>query len=389
MNLAFYELLDDLLSLNSGELTAAMRPPKNSLRSRGHSAEQFAATRKTRSYFAPILTASLLTAWLLLLTLNAYAQSGRARQPAQPDTQTIRLRAEEVLVPVTIQADSGKLPDRLSPSDLIVAEDNTRRTVTSLVRAPASIALIVDNFIEFSGEKNINLNRDAALRIVESMGSTDTAAVITYAGKVDVLCALTGDKTLLRRALTENFKPAAHSHLYDSLVYAAEDLLAQAPGRHTIVLFTDGYDSAPRNAVDNAKQALDRARTTVYVVDQRAMVMGRLGPLQSKNRTNVMQLNPRFRQMVEDQERYIRTIEAAKTTLADLAAGSGGEFWDPPSEAEFTDACRSLLFDIGSEYVVAYTSERPVGDTKLHDLKVYPNRLGLKVRIRSGIYSER
>jgi len=387
VNLAFYELLDDLLSLNSGELTAAMRPPKNSLRSRGHSAEQFAATRKTRSYFAPILTASLLTAWLLLLTLNAYAQSGRARQPAQPDTQTIRLRAEEVLVPVTIQADSGKLPDRLSPSDLIVAEDNTRRTVTSLVRAPASIALIVDNFIEFSGEKNINLNRDAALRIVESMGSTDTAAVITYAGKVDVLCALTGDKTLLRRALTENFKPAARSHLYDSLVYAA-DLLAQAPGRHTIVLFTDGYDAAPRNAFDEAKQALDRARATVYVVDQRAMIMGRLGPLQSKNRTNVMKLNPRFRQMVEAQERYIRMIEAAQTALADLAAGSGGEFWDPAGEPEFTEACRSLIFDMGSEYVVAYTSERPVGDTKLHDLKVYPNRLGLKVRIRHGIYSK-
>jgi VWFA-related protein len=319
---------------------------------------------------------------------EAYPQSGRARQPAQPDSQTIRLRAEEVLVPVTIQTDSGKLPDRLSPSDLIVAEDNTRRTVTSLVRAPASIVLIVDNFIETSGEKNINLNRDAALRIIESMGSTDTAAVITYAGKVDVLSALTGDKNLLRRALTENFKPAAHSHLYDSLTYAAENLLAQAPGRHSIVLFTDGYDAAPRNALDEAKQALDRARATLYIVDQRTMIMTRLGPLQSKNRTNVMKLNPRFRQMVEDQERYIRTIEAAQTTLADLAAGSGGQFWDPPTELEFTDACRSLISDMGSEFVVAYTSERPVGDTKLHDLQVYPNRLGLKVRIRHGVYSK-
>jgi len=116
--------------------------------------------------------------------------------------------------------------------------------------------------------------------------------------------------------------------------------------------------------------------------------MGRLGPLQSKNRTNVMKLNPRFRQMVEAHERYIRTIEAAQTALADLAAGSGGEFWDPAGEPEFTEACRSLIFDMGSEYVVAYTSERPVGDTKLHDLKVYPNRLGLKVRIRHGIYSK-
>ena len=335
----------------------------------------------------PGLTGSIVITCVLCLTTGAYPQSGRARQQTQPDSPAIRLRAEEVLVTVTVQSDSGKLPDRLSPSDLIVAEDNSRRTVTSLVRAPASIVLIVDNCIEFSGEKNINLNRDAALRVIESMGSTDTAAIITYAGKVDILCRLTGDKDLLRRALTDNFKPAPHSHLYDSLIYAADDLLAQAPGRHSIVLFTDGYDAAPRNALENAKQALDRARATVYIVDQRTMILKKLGPIQSGNRTNVMMLNPRFRQMIEDLERYIRTIDGAQQDMTELAENSGGAFWDPASETEFTNACRSLIHDLGSEYVVAYTSERTVGDTRLHDLKVYPNRLGLRVRVRRGIYS--
>src|SRR5262249_8256687 len=133
--------------------------------------------------------------------------------------------------------------------------------------------------------------------------------------------------------------------------------------------------------------ALDRARATVYVVDQRAMILKRLGPIQSRNRTNVMKLNPRFKQMIEDQERYIRRIDAAQETMTELAEDSGGAFWDPPDTDEFETACRSLIFDLGSEFVVAYTSERPIGDTRLHDLKVYPNRLGLRVRIRRGIYS--
>ena len=92
--------------------------------------------------------------------------------------------------------------------------------------------------------------------------------------------------------------------------------------------------------------------------------------------------------MVDDQERYIRTIDAARETMKELADNSGGAFWDPANADEFTEARRSVIFDMGSEYVIAYTAERPVGDTALHDLKVYPNRLGLKVRIRHGVYSK-
>jgi VWFA-related protein len=324
--------------------------------------------------------------FLLGILPSAYGQSGRARPANQPD-QPIRLRAEEVLVPVNVQSDLGKLPDHLSPSDLIVAEDNTRRTITALMRTPANIVLILDNCIEFSGSKQVNLNRDSALNIIESMGDTDKAAILAYADKVDVLSGWTGDKAVLRLALTEKFKPGAKSHLYDSLIYAAEELLPKASGRHSVVLFTDGYDDFPKSALDQARQALDRARATVYVVDQSPMILAQLKPHSSKDRFNVMKINPRFRQMVENQQRYMGIIEAEQKTMKDLAESSGGAFWDPANADEFKPASRSLISEMGSEYMVAYTSERPREDTALHDLKVYPNRLGLKVRVRRGVYS--
>ena len=201
------------------------------------------STSRSRTFIYSLVT---LAASLLSGVQAADAQSGRVRQPAQPDPQAIRLRAEEVLVPVTIQSESGKLPDHMSPSDLIVAEDNARRTVTSLMRTPAGIVLILDNCIEFSGAKEINRNRDAALAIIESMGGADSATLITYADQVEVLCGWTSDKALLRESLTDKFKPGAKSHLYDSLVYAADELLAKSGGRHSIVLFTDGYDGSAR-----------------------------------------------------------------------------------------------------------------------------------------------
>src|SRR5215472_9807593 len=66
------------------------------------------------------------------------AQSGRLRGPAKPqppqnqhDRDTVRLRAEEVLLPVSIHSNDGKLP-QLNRTDVIVAEDGKRQQVTAV-----------------------------------------------------------------------------------------------------------------------------------------------------------------------------------------------------------------------------------------------------------------
>jgi len=382
------------LSPGTGSIEERFQESRSVIPCRSQGATFEAGKHQSHSvlHFPPAFAFHLVFVPLLLLVPQAQGQSGRARpanpqnQPNQTD-QTIHLRAEEVLVPIAVQSDTGKLPDHLSPSDLIVAEDNSRRTVTSLMRAPANIVLIVDSCIEFSGSKEINLNREAALGIIDSIGENDKAAIITYAGKVAVLSGWTSDKASLRKALTEDFKPGAKSHLYDSLTYAAEELLPKASGRHSVVLFTDGYDDFPKNALDQARQALDRARATVYIVDQSPLILARLRPHACKDRFNVMKLNPRFRQMVENQQRYMAIIEAEQSTMKDLAESSGGAFWNPATADEFKQVSPSVIFDIGSEYIIAYTSERPIGDMALHELKVYPNRLGLRIRVRHGVYS--
>jgi GTP cyclohydrolase III len=48
-----------------------------------------------------------------------------------------------------------------------------------------------------------------------------------------------------------------------------------------------------------------------------------------------------------------------------------------------------LIEEIGSEYIIAYSSERQPQDTKFHQIKVYSIRTDLKVRVRSGIYAAR
>lgn len=315
------------------------------------------------------------------------AQSGRVRPQAQGD-QPIRLRTEEVLVPVSVRTDSGKLPTALSPSDLIVVEDNSRRTITGLMRTPVSVVLIVDSCLEYGKFKDVNLNRDAAIEVIDSLGEADRAAVVTYADKVAVLAPLTNDKQTLRDALTEHFKVGVKSHLYESILLAAQQL-ADAPGRHSVVVFTDGYDDFPRNALDKAKEALDRARVTVYIVDQSAMIVKAFKPVaSSKDLSNLLSLglDPKYREMVAEWQRYIVDIQDEERTMKNLAEDSGGEFWNPVDPAEFAKSTRALVSSIGSEYVLAYSTERERGDTSFHDLRVYPGRPGLSVKVRHGVY---
>jgi VWFA-related protein len=340
---------------------------------------------------SPMGALFLLLICFIGAAVQARAQSGRAKPQTQSD-QPIRLRAEEVLVPVNVQSDTGKLPDHLTASDLIVVEDNSRRAITDLLRTPASIVLIVDNCIALGSVsvKQVNLNRDAALSVIDSMGGDDKAAILTYAGKVNLLSGWTGDKQALRIALTERFKLGAKSYLYDSLVYAAEELLAKAPGRHTVVLFTDGYDDFPKNALDKATQALDRARATVYTIDQSSMIVKELKPaVTNKSPSNLLSLGlqPSYREMIADWQRYMGIIQEEEKTMKSLAEDSGGTFWDPGDAAEFRKDWGALISAMGSEYVVAYFSDREAGDTALHELKVYPSSPGLEVKARHGVYA--
>ncbi|HKG21430.1 MAG TPA: hypothetical protein VKC34_05990, partial [Blastocatellia bacterium] len=76
---------------------------------------------------------------LALLSPQAQAQSGRVRTPvseraAPDDKDTVRLRAEEVLLPISVRSDTGKLPTFLDRYDFIVSEDGKRQQVTSVMR---------------------------------------------------------------------------------------------------------------------------------------------------------------------------------------------------------------------------------------------------------------
>jgi VWFA-related protein len=330
--------------------------------------------------------------WVIIASAaQVQAQSGRMRgQPKAPqhrdDKDAIRLRVEEVLLPVSVHSDLGRLPPNLQRTDFILTEDGKRQVINSVMHTPANILFILDAGGD-STLKNLNMNRDLALRMVDSLGEQDKAAVITYADKTSLLSQWTGDKEALRRTLEWKFKPGLKSDFYRSLLYAADEVLPKVSGRRSVVIVTDGVDSFDELDFEKVLNALHRARATVYVVSQNAMLLREIRPRAFNALSWYEMLDPQARKRIDRLRVYYRQLEAAEITLKGLAEETGGAIWIPGTREEFGKLSPQITTEIGAEYLFAYSTERQPGDTRFHAISVFATVPGLQVRSRRGIYA--
>jgi VWFA-related protein len=342
--------------------------------------------------------------WLVIAVVaEVQAQSGRLRGQSPPrpqgnrsqdlDDDALRLRVEEVLLPISVRNNLGKLPADLRQTDFIVTEDGNRREVNAVMRTPANILFIIDT----SGEsvlKNVNINRDLALKMIEGLGAEDRAAIITYGDKIELLSPWSSDKSALRQALEWKFKPGLTADFYNSILYATEEVLPKVSGRRSIVLITDGVDSFEKPVVEGgtlmfekALTALHRARATVYVASQTEILLREIKPRAFNSLSWYERLDPQSRKRIDQLRRYYRQIEAAELALKGLAEETGGAMLNPATREEFGKISASMVAEIGTECVIAYSSSRPPADTSFHAVKVYGTRPDILIRFRRGIYA--
>jgi VWFA-related protein len=329
--------------------------------------------------------------WVIIASASqVQPQSGRLRGQSKPqhrdDKDAIRLRVEEVLLPVSVHSDYGKLPPNLQKTDFILTEDGKRQVINSVMHTPANVLFILDAGGD-STLKNLNINRDLALKMVDSLGEQDKAAIITYSDRISLLSQWTGNKESLRYALEWNFKPGLRSDFYKTLQYAAQEVLPKVSGRRSVVIMTDGVDSFDELDFEDVLTAFHRVRASVYVVSHNQMLLAELKPRAYNALSSYEMLDPAARKRIEKLRAYYRQLEAAEITLKGLAEETGGTMWTPSTRLEFGRLSPQIGTEIGTEYIFAYSTERQPDDTKFHAINVYTTKPGLQVRARRGIYA--
>lgn len=316
---------------------------------------------------------------LLLLTGSAQAQSGR-RLPStnkQSGDDTIRLRAEEVLLNITVKDSYGRQAGDLRKDEFIVAEDGKRQDISSFFvsRVPVNVVLMLDASGSVVGQ--IDSLRAAAAGFVEQLGPEDKVSVIEFHTKIELIQDWTSNADEVRHAISWRFKPGrvmteegrstyGSTALYDALFLTADEQLAKVEGRKAVIILTDGDDTSSKVTYEQSLAAMIKSGAVIYVV--------------SKARAIIANLNGVYRS-------YRGRFERAEFLMTDLVTRTGGQIFSPLKDEEMKDVYAQVARELKSQYIITYIPKNEERDGQLRQVRVYLTRPGYSARTRESYYA--
>jgi VWFA-related protein len=351
---------------------------------------------------------ALLVVLLGAGALDGWAQSGRRPQGQSPPP-ILRLTTLEVAVPLLATDANGRFVDDLQPHEVLVLEEGESRPVASLKREPAHLLLLLDGANEFGTFKNGPTRRyrgedrpiwekpapessqlarptahSFAVSLLAQLSPLDEVAVIQYADRVRLLQDWTRDHAQVRRALEAGYRVGLRSSFYDALQLAAVKLAEKREGRRTLVLLSDGVDTASKAGPDRAIRALEAAQATVFVVGWAAALRREIELAVDWMRTHEAFTSNSARRLGELRS-YLGDLERQGQELRLLAEQTGGVFHLPANHAEVLATARPLAQEIGAQYSLTFITEPRPSDEARRRIEVLPARPGLSVYSRRRI----
>ncbi|HKG14096.1 MAG TPA: VWA domain-containing protein, partial [Pyrinomonadaceae bacterium] len=163
------------------------------------------------------------------------------------EDEVVRVNTSLVTIPVSVLDRDGRFISGLRKEDFRIFEDGGEQQVSyfATTEEPFTVALVIDT----SGSTRFKLEdiQDAAIAFLDQLRPDDKVVVISFDESVRVLSDATSDRGLLRNAVRRT-RTGGGTRLYDAVDLAIQQQLSRARGRKAIVLFTDGVDTASKNA---------------------------------------------------------------------------------------------------------------------------------------------
>ena len=370
---------------------------------------------------------------LVALTGILYPVCIFCQQPTPSPTpdESIKINTEEVRLNVMAQNAYGRFVSTLKPDDLLVVEEGTPQTITSMRRLPANVLLVLDTGGDLNLVKSTELTRLTAKIAVNNLAREDSVSVIQVGDKVETLADWSSNREAVFAGLDKKLFGSKRVRLADGLK-AAVDLFASKPleNRH-IVLISDGLDTvATEAALRQSMDDLQAANITIHVISYTGlesaaarksgkvvrmgkgdtkprisqdrfeeMLMGMPVPpdpkLAAKAREFLRTMNSSQRLLTVELDRprianmqNKQKIENESETKLQTAADDSGGMFQAPEEAEtmFTFAA-DVARAIDSQYVITYNPTVPIDPSHppIRKVRVSSHCDGVTIRSRQKL----
>lgn len=319
------------------------------------------------------------------VTPSTSTQSSKGVEPWEETDDVLRVRSEEILLPVSVRDWTGAPVGGLGEEHFLVYDNGVRQEIRSFnrYRVPANIVLLLD--ASGSVFSQMRLIREAAKGFVHGLLKEDRVCVMQFADRVELLQDWTGatETARLEKALDWRYHPGQSTTFYDGLYLAAQEQLSRVEGRRIIILLTDGIDTAERRhaSFTEALNAVRRAEASVYVVSLtaslRALIERKTGG-GWLSRLLAGGYDPRL------VARYKALINGAEKLLTEVATQTGGRIFLPVEKEDLSPAYRAIAEELRTQYIITYkpSPRAAVGEWRRIRVLVTPG--GYDVATREG-----
>ena len=290
----------------------------------------------------------------------------------QQETPTFSTEVKVVNVLATVTDKKGAIVRDLAQDEFLLLEDKRPQTVSYFAREsdlPLTLGLMVDT--STSQTRVLDAERGASFRFMETVlrPRQDRVFLMQFDFRIFIRQPLTSSLRQLNDALVYVETPSRSQFqlqtgggtlLYDAVVTAAQDVMAQQQGRKALILLTDGVDTGSEATLAEATDAAQRADTLVYsILFSDSGYYGLLGGPDGRH---------------------------ALTRLADE---TGGSFFEVSKKNGIDQVFGSIQEELRSQYNLGYVSDRPVTTPEFRRIELTARRKGLVVRARDRYWARR
>jgi len=281
----------------------------------------------------------------------------------QKPSNMFRAAVDVVSLNVTVVDGQNHYITDLNEQDFSVFEDGARQDLLFFNRSSLPIALSILIDTSASMENRMQTAQEAAVGFVRKLRAQDSAQVIDFDSRVEVLQDFTSSAPDLERAIratSAGGSTSLHNALYIALkglgrvkARSADDVRRQA-----IVLLSDGEDTSSLVSYEEVLDLAKRSETAIYAIG-----------LQAKDAPQT------------------KGFREAEFTLRQFAQETGGRSFFPSRVEELRDVYGQIADELSSQYTIGYASKNVRRDGGWRRVQVQIARPQAIPRTKRGYYA--
>jgi VWFA-related protein len=364
------------------------------------------------------------------------AQQTEAKPASDQPVATLKVKAREVLLPVTVRDKHGAMVTNLTAADFTLTEDGRPQTIKSFTREsnlPFRLGLVVDTSRSMSSA--MDSERKAAGKFIDLMlpenpdnaKKGDEAFLIHFDREVELLEDFTNSREKLHHELDDMGPTPQERHsasgpetsgddrggyggragrghggtqLYDAIYLAADELMKSKDGRKALVVFSDGADHGSKETLNDAVDAADRANLTVYAIYFKGQEERNENPFSGGRRGGMGGGMPGGGggypgggggypgggggRRGGDQKSDVD----GRKIMEKIATRTGGRYFEAKKKDNLEDIYNQIADELRNQYLLTYTPDKTSdSDDEFHKIALKAKKDDLTVATREGYYT--